>query len=189
MAEVTNFKIHHKIKLLYWYNLKKKSAGLFFNSKYPHRQTSTTDFDYAHVWEQASTVIPEHVVSLILSCNLERSSLKAVLVGRDTVHLNIWISWCETGVGNFRLDSAAWMPAWQRSSDTFKSLDFLKHLRNLCVCFLLSRVLFLAAAALCLLYSVSTYTKLLWMLLCSNYPSLLLHNLPSLPTGIHLTKI
>lgn len=118
------------------------------------------------------------MISLILSCNLEQSSLKAVLVGRHTVHLNIWISWCETGVGNFRPDSAAWMPAWQCSSDISKSLDFLKHLRNLCVCFLLSRVLFLAAAALCLLYSVSTYTKLLWMLLsltilccyCTTFP-------------------
>lgn len=53
-----------------------------------------------------------------------------------------------------------------------------------------SAVLFLAAAtALCLLYSISTYTKLLWMLLCSNYAWLLLHILPLLPTGIHLTKI
>lgn len=148
-----------------------------------------------HVWEDASIVIPEHMIFMTLSCNLEQSSFKTVLVGthRWVVHLSIWMSWCETGLGNFRLGSAAWIPAWQClgcSSDISKSLDFLHHLRNLYVCFLLIRVLFLAAAAaLCLLYSVSTYTELLWMLLCSNYAWLLLHTLPLLPTGVHLTKI
>lgn len=100
---------------------------------------------------------------------------------------------CEIGLGNFRLGSAAWIPAWQYlgcSSDISKNLDFLNHLRNPCVCFLLSRVLFLvAAAALCLLYFVSTYTKLLWMLFFSNYAWLLLHTLPLLPRGIHWSKI
>lgn len=60
------------------------------------------------------------------SCNLEQNPFNSSPGGGHTVHLNIWTSWYKIGLGNFRLGSAACIPAWWclgYSSDISKALQ------------------------------------------------------------------
>lgn len=128
MVEVTNFKIHHKIKLLYWYNLKKTQIqqGRFSIQNIPTKRLQQLILTM-HMSEQVSTVIPEHVVSMIFSCNLEFFQSSS---GREThsspQHLNIPL-WNDWGISGWvqqlecLLDNALAAPLTSPSPLTFLS--------------------------------------------------------------------